>query len=270
MSPGFDSGASDDFDNDQAVIRGGTDNTKIGNIGNNLLTIPGTTPGLSHPMISRTDLASAARTTTSTTGTGALDTYGMGSINFIIDVTAVSGTNPVLQVLVDASEDGVNWGEFITSQQFTATGNERLQQIALGSRYYRFTWVISGTTPSFTFSIMSTLKAYMPKRNVKVDKYADIDLATDGAVSSVFASAGCVNVSVVSRRGADGGSGAKVRIQASNNRAVWDDVTPDITHNVSTTIITNLPAYAFRFYRFITVDNSNAGTRTLDLSWGAN
>lgn len=36
MAPGVDSGASDDFDNTQVVIRGGTDNTKIGNVGDRL------------------------------------------------------------------------------------------------------------------------------------------------------------------------------------------------------------------------------------------
>lgn len=69
-------------------------------------------------------------------------------------VTAVSGTNPTLDVLVQDSLDGVNWTTLIAFTQLTGTGSE-LKKVANPAKFIRASWTIGGTdTPTFTFSVV--------------------------------------------------------------------------------------------------------------------
>ena len=71
----------------------------------------------------------------------------------VLDVTAASGTSPSLTVNVQTSDDNTTWR---TLQSFTAvTAAPANQHLSVGGldRYLRFSWTITGTTPSFTFSV---------------------------------------------------------------------------------------------------------------------
>lgn len=220
------------------------------------------------PMINRADVASAARTTSGNTAW--LDTAGMGVLNAIVEVTAASGTTPKLNVSIQTSDDAVNSSESATVRQFTAVGTDAISRLAMGARYYRYVWTISGTTPSFTFSITSTLKNYMPKRSARVAKYADLDLSTKDATSSVFRANECQNVSIITQRAADGGNGSAWRVQVSNEGTVWDDFTGNVSQNANTTVMTSISATAFQFFRLRTESNTNVGIRTINIFWSCN
>lgn len=81
----------------------------------------------------------------------------------LVNVTAVSGTaSPTLTLFVDTSSDGgTTWFQIATATAITATGTS---VIALGAGSsatpvlfgdtIRLRWTISGTTPSFTFSVV--------------------------------------------------------------------------------------------------------------------
>ncbi|PQP24178.1 hypothetical protein [Rhodococcus opacus] len=113
-----------------------------------------------------TAIASAAITTTATTndtntpgavsGSGNLANYGVYSNTFAIPVTAVSGTNPTLDVGIEESSDGgTNWIRVYDFPRITATGNYVSPRLRMtwGSRL-RYVQTVSGTTPSFTRSIV--------------------------------------------------------------------------------------------------------------------
>lgn len=95
--------------------------------------------------------ASAARTES---GSGsAIDLGDRNTLRLSLAITARSGTKPSLHALVETSADSSTWrqlGSFTAVND--ATGTER-QSFPGADRYVRLRWVISGATPSFTFSV---------------------------------------------------------------------------------------------------------------------
>jgi len=70
----------------------------------------------------------------------------------LIEVTAVSGTEPTLNVTIETSPTPTSWQPVLSFQEFDAVGFQRLKFGPL-ERYMRASWVLGGTTPSFTFQI---------------------------------------------------------------------------------------------------------------------
>ena len=98
------------------------------------------------------DVASAALTTTTTTA-ALTPTFGSAySVN--IPVTAVTGTNPTLDVSIEESDDsGTNWFKVYDFPRITATGMYRSPIIRLTGNRVRYVQTVGGTTPSFTRAI---------------------------------------------------------------------------------------------------------------------
>ena len=97
-------------------------------------------------------LPSAARTTGGAgDGTSAAAEFREG--NVLLDITAVSGTTPSLTVTVETSADGLSWFPHTAFAAKTAVGKDVLKLSNLGS-FARVSYAISGTTPSFTFSVV--------------------------------------------------------------------------------------------------------------------
>lgn len=93
---------------------------------------------------------SAARTSS---GSGAA--YPMEAriaMRLQLDVTAASGSTPSLTVTVETSGDGSTWRSAGAFGAKTAVSSERIALSNL-DRFVRVSWAISGTTPSFTFSV---------------------------------------------------------------------------------------------------------------------
>ena len=98
------------------------------------------------------DVASAALTATATT---AAFTPTFGSCYEInIPVTAVSGTTPTMDVVVQESDDGgTNWFSVYAFPRITATGMYRSPKLLLTGNRIRYVQTVAGTTPSFTRSV---------------------------------------------------------------------------------------------------------------------
>lgn len=95
---------------------------------------------------------SAARTASG--DSGVFSAYGPAStLRAQLDVTAVSGTGPTLDVVLEDALDGVNWNVIGTFAQKTGAGREVINVTAPFSDKVRARWTIGGTTPSFTFSV---------------------------------------------------------------------------------------------------------------------
>lgn len=100
-------------------------------------------------------LASGARTVSGSTGDFTLSSGSKLAV--YLDVTVVAGTSPALDVKVEAKDPAS--GKYFSIAAFaqkTAIGNEALF-IGNGANFpvrtYRISYVIAGTTPSFTFSV---------------------------------------------------------------------------------------------------------------------
>lgn len=250
-----------------STLFGGTDGAVIGNTSDRLKVDTAISATGAFPHINRIDVASAARTVSGNSGT--LDTEGMGCLSFDIQVTASSGTNPIMDIFVDASDDGTNWAPFSQSKRFTTTGSQRFQGLRDSGKYYRYRWVIAGTTPSFTFSIVTTLKSYLSRRFTnKIQYNFDLTQAV-GTTSEVFNSADSPNISLMTIRGTDGGTNAAYRVQVSNDDVTYVDITGNIAQGSNSQNISTYTG-AYRFYRLYLNVNPNAGTRVMDIHWAAN
>lgn len=99
------------------------------------------------------DVVPAAARTTS--GTAAIPNIAVGpTLRAQLDVTAVSGVAPTLDVVIEDTLDGTNWNTVATFAQRTAAGREVLNATApMVANNLRVRWVVGGTNPSFTFSV---------------------------------------------------------------------------------------------------------------------
>lgn len=104
--------------------------------------------------ITETLVASAARTIT---GASALvDGWGAASkLRAQLNVTAASGTTPSLTVLIEDTLDGTTWNTVGSFAAKTATGREVISVTTPFTDRMRVSWTISGTTPSFTFDVIT-------------------------------------------------------------------------------------------------------------------
>lgn len=99
-------------------------------------------------------VSSAARTTTGNSAT--LTGFGpVTTVRMQLDVTAASGTTPTLNVLVEDTLDGTNFNTVGTFAQRTAAGREVINITTPFADRLRVSWTVGGTTPSFTFSVVS-------------------------------------------------------------------------------------------------------------------
>jgi hypothetical protein len=98
------------------------------------------------------DVASAAITTTATTSAF---TPAFGTTYIVnIPVTAVTGTNPTMDVGVEESDDSAtNWFRVYDFPRITAVGMYRSPPLTLRGNRVRYVQTVTGTTPSFTRAI---------------------------------------------------------------------------------------------------------------------
>jgi hypothetical protein len=95
---------------------------------------------------------SAARTTTGNGST--VSGWARGTdAQSRLTITAASGTTPSLTVVVQDSPDGSTWTTRDTYPAQTTTATVTRALPAGLNTYQRVSWTISGTTPSFTFSV---------------------------------------------------------------------------------------------------------------------
>ena len=84
---------------------------------------------------------------------------GVDAIIFQIAVTAASGTTPSLTTKIQDSIDGVNWNDLTTFTAATAATNETKRVNAPFGDWIRSVSTITGTIPSFTYSVVLQAEA---------------------------------------------------------------------------------------------------------------
>ena len=102
----------------------------------------------------RVAIASGAQTATGNSAAIRLGDFG-ASLGLLVDVTAVSGTTPSMTLTVEWSHDATAWAQGDPADTFTAitAASKKVKAFTVKAPYYRVVWTITGTTPSFTFSV---------------------------------------------------------------------------------------------------------------------
>lgn len=160
------------------------------------------------------DVASGALTTTTTTS-AITPTFGATYI-VQIPVTAVSGTNPTLDVGVEESDDsGTNWYRVYDFPRITATGAYRSPPLTMRGNRVRYVQTVAGTSPSFTRAVNRLQRSDdAPLRVQFIDR--TIVPNTLNSTTSTYFIEGCRDFNVVVRCTAQTGA-ATIALQVSND-----------------------------------------------------
>ena len=102
-------------------------------------------------------LPSLARTVTGSVDIGAVPAEFTEAAIYI-DVTAVAGTAPTMTMTYQTSPDGVTFYDHTAGAQLMAAGRQVIRAANTIGRFGRLSFVVGGTTPSFTFSATSEFK----------------------------------------------------------------------------------------------------------------
>jgi hypothetical protein len=199
-----------------------------------------------------TDIASAAITTTTTTA--ALTQGNVSSSSFVIPVTAVSGTNPTMDVSIEESYDsGTNYVTVWQFPRITATGVYHSPRIRFKGNRYRFVQTIGGTTPSFTRSLVSN--RYLGDGIIQNTFYdRSIVLNTASSTTAAYFVDGTNSLSMVISVIALT-TAATVVLQGSQDSSVWVDI-----DSLNINAVGQFRTDAIGQYRFIRAFINSAGT----------
>lgn len=183
-----------------------------------------------------TDVASAAITTTSTT---AAITPSWGTAHEVnIPVTAISGTNPTLDVVVQEADDaGTNWFDVYHFPRITGTGMYRSPKLALTGNRVRYVQTVGGTaSPSFTRAINRLQSSESPST---IRQLFDRSLATTQALNSTTGSINaqnCRNAQLVINAGGITTAPA-IQLQGTDdNGGSWYDIGTPLTAVANKTV----------------------------------
>jgi hypothetical protein len=204
-----------------------------------------------------TDISSGAITTTSTSAS-ITPSNNSGCCDFSVLVTAISGTNPTMDVVVQESDDtGTNWFDVYHFPRITATGQYRSPLIPLVGNRYRYIRTVGGTSPSFTNQI-NRLQSNTPQplQRQFFDRGLAVNTINSGSPANFVD--GCVDFNVFISMGAVTTTAPVLVFEASVDNAVWVQVGADITTTANTVSILQLPNVLARFAR-IRVKTAGSG-----------
>ena len=195
-----------------------------------------------------TDITSAALTATATSAT---ITPAAGSISqeFNIIVTAVSGTSPTMDVVVQESDDsGTNWYDVYHFPRITATGQYRSPLIPLSGNRIRYVRTVGGTTPSFTNAV-NRLQSHI-SCSIKRQFYnTSLAVNTVNSTTSTYFIDGCTNINCVVSMGAVTTTAPVLVVEYSIDGSQWYQSGADITTVASTNQIQKELGILARFVR---------------------
>ena len=148
------------------------------------------------------------------------------SVEVVMDVSAIGGTTPTLDVKAQYSDDAQTWVDGDSFSQVAATGKSRLN-VAARYRHMRFVLVLAGTDPTASVRIHAEAK----ETEVVVDQVvtATVSMTTGGTEYSYAVPVGTKKIHVGARSanelrlyGTSGGSAYKTI--PAGSAGLWIDV----------------------------------------------
>lgn len=195
------------------------------------------------------DVASAALTTTTTTSTITPTNGPCYQVN--IPVTAVSGTTPTLDVVVQESDDsGTNWYDVYHFPRITATGMYRSPILPLQGNRVRYVQTVGGTTPSFTRAINRSQMSLSSAQVYRQLFDRAIVLTTLSSTTASLLVEGCRNLQLVINLGAATTPPA-LQLQVSEDGTNWVNVGTPLTGVASSAALATVSNITGKFARAI-------------------
>jgi hypothetical protein len=166
------------------------------------------------------DIVSAAITTSQTSAN--IVTTNQQNFAFQVSVTAISGTNPAMDVVVQETFDGTNYYDIYHFARITAIGQYQSPQIRATGAGIRYVRTVSGTTPSITNSVTR------PARQTSSDLFRNfldrtINPNTLSSTTPTFLMDGCDQIQLTVVMNA-GGTAPIIKMQGSEDGTNWFDL----------------------------------------------
>jgi hypothetical protein len=203
------------------------------------------------------DIASAALTTTNNSA-AITPANNSCSFEFNVIVTAVFGTNPTMDVVVQESDDtGTNWYDIYHFPRITAIGQYRSPLIPQTGNRIRYVRTIGGATPSFTNAVnRQQSNSPQPLQRQFFDRTLVVN--TINSVTPTFFTEGCAELNIFVSMGAVTTTAPVLVYECSPDNAVWVQVGADITTTASTQNLLQISNVQPRFSR-IRVKTAGSG-----------
>jgi hypothetical protein len=201
-----------------------------------------------------TDIASAAITTTQTSAN--IITGNQQNMAFQVSVTATSGTNQFMDVVVQETFDGTTYYDIYHFPRITAIGQYRSPQIRTIGAGIRYVRTVGGTTPSFTNSVLR------PVRQTSSDLFRNffdrtLDPNTLNSTTATFFMDGCDQMQLAVTMNA-GGTAPVIKMQGSEDAANWYDL-PSMSITAAVGAVTQIMSNATSMPRFVRSIVATAG-----------
>lgn len=196
------------------------------------------------------DIPSAAVTTTQTSA--AISTVNQNSFSFAVTVSAVSGTTPTLDFLIQESMDGVNWTTVYQMERITAAGYFTTPTMRLAGFFVRYVQTVAGTTPSFTYSLVRTVKTIEAPVVRRIFERA-LTATVVNSVTTPLITSGCNQVQIVQSSAAGATTAPVITLEGSEDGVAYYGLVSStgtavtVTGTASTTttnITTAIPKFA--------------------------
>lgn len=192
---------------------------------------------LSGPSSLYVDVASAAITSTTTSSVN----IPVAGCNYEINVpvTAVSGTSPTLDVVIQESDDlGTNWFDVYHFPRITAPGMNRSPKMAYTGNRLRYVQTVGGTTPSFTRAInrVTYSDTSRPYRRI-FDRSLNSAQALGAVTATMVVVASVSNLQLTIAAGAITTTAPAIQLQGSEDGGVtWYNLGSPLTAVASSTV----------------------------------
>jgi len=168
-----------------------------------------------------TDIASAAITTTVTSANIALTNAQTISLQAI--VSATSGTNQTLDITIQETYDNTNYYDVYHFPRITTVGQYQTPLLRMSGIGYRVVRTVSGTTPSFTMSLIRVSRQASSSYS-KSFINRTIDPNTLNSTSSSYYTEGCDKLQLCASLSAGGTGTAAFKLQGSEDQVSWYDL----------------------------------------------
>jgi hypothetical protein len=201
-----------------------------------------------------TDIASAAITTSQTSAN--IVTSNQQNFAFQVSVTAISGTNPAMDVVVQETFDGTNYVDIYHFARITAIGNYQSPQIRATGTGIRYVRTVSGTSPSITNSVTR------PVRQTSSDLFRNfldrtINPNTLSSTTPTFLIDGCDQIQLCVAMNS-GGTAPVIKAQGSEDGTNWFDL-PSMSITAAVGAATQVMSNATSMPRFVRSIVATAG-----------
>lgn len=166
-----------------------------------------------------------------------------------IQVTAVSGTNPTLDVHVESSDNkGITWTRIYSFPRITAIGTYRSHTTPLRGGLVRYVQTVGGTNPSFT---RSAIRDVVSDEEISVTQIIDRALAVNtlNSVTSTLPAFHAKNAMLSVTMGTITTTAPQFMIEGSDDGVNFVALTSALTAVASSTVTIKINDTQFPFLR---------------------